>query len=314
LRAQHLNAVKAVGMLTDAKVKGLQIGSKEIEFAPGPPKAGKFNVNVGTAGSTSLVLQALMPAMAFTSDRVFVEIVGGTNNPLAPAIDYLQHILLPTIEKMGYRGSIELLRRGFYPRGQGIVRAFADPVKTLNPIILKEFGHVRKIRGLSYSSRLPSHIVERMAQGAKRTLQNSGYENFEIELECLQPEHGRCAVNPGCGIILFAELSSGAVIGSDSLGKPGKPAEKVGQEAATELLKQLSAKAPVDKHLGDQLIIWISLARGTSIIHVSELTLHTITCIEVSKKIVGATFDVQGKLGEPAVITCKGIGLENKYL
>ncbi len=314
LRAQHLNAVQAVAKLTGARTAGLQIGSKEVEIAPGPPKAGNFQVDVGTAGSTSLVLQALMPAMAFAPGKVLVEVKGGTNNPQAPAIDFLQNVLLKTLSRMGLKASIELIRRGFYPRGQGIVRASTEPVKTLSPLKLTDFGHVTKIHGLSYSSRLPPHIVTRMAKTAEQTLREASYQNVEIELECLGPGDRRCAVNPGCGIILFAELSSGAVMGADGLGEVGKPAERVGKETALDLLKQLRSGAPVDKHLGDQLIVWASLAGGESILRVSELTLHTLTCVEVSQRIVGAKIEIKGEMGSPSTIMCQGVGLTNRWI
>ena len=311
LRAQHMNAVRALAQLSDAEVTGIGIGSKEIEFDPSSPRGGSFKIDVGTAGSTSLVLQALMPVMSFSPSKTFVEITGGTNNPMAPAVEYLQEVLLPAISKMRYKGSIELLRRGFYPRGQGIVRAAVEPIKTLKPLIIERLGEVKEIKGLSYSSRLPAHIVERMARSAERIITGAGYKKVEIELEALQASQGRCAADPGCGIILFAKSKEGAIIGADSLGELGKPAEKVGTEAAEELLRQLRSGAPVDKHLADQLIVYMSLADGRSTIRTSELTLHALTCIHLSEKMVGARFKVEGKEGASSTVICDGIGLEN---
>jgi RNA 3'-phosphate cyclase len=307
LRAQHLNAVKAIGLLTAAKIEGLNIGSHQITFEPGPTLGGRFGVDVGTAGSTSLVLQALMPVMAFSPEKVSLEITGGTNNPKAPAIEYLQNILLPTIGRMGYHGSIELVRRGFYPRGQGLVRANSASIEGLHPVTLTEFGSVTKIWGVSYSCRLPQHIVERMARSAQKRLAQEGYD-AAVELDGLKENDSRCSVDQGCGLILFASLSSGGRLGGDALGRLGKPAEKVGEEAALNLLDSIRRLAPVDKHLGDQLIIYASLADGKSRIRISELTLHTLTCIEVCKTLLGVGFDVEGKLGETAEISCNGSG------
>ena len=314
LRWQHLNAVKAVAMLADAQVEGLELGSKEISFFPGNIKEGPFNIDVGTAGSSSLVLQALMPVAAFASGGVSVEIRGGTNNPKAPPTDYIQMVLLPTIAKMGFKGSVNLLRRGFYPRGQGIIRTEFEPVKRLGPIISTRSIGTKRLFGLSYSSRLPSHIVERMAKSAKETLSKNGYKNTNIELEVLQSNDSKCAVDPGCGIILLAELTSGSILGANTMGKVGKLAEKVGEEAATGLLIQLKSKAPVDKYLADQIIVYMSLANGVSKIRIAELTLHTMTCIEISRRILGANFGIEGELGYPATITCKGIGKENESI
>lgn len=311
LRAQHLNAVRAIGLLTRAKTEGLNIGSNQLSFEPGSTGGGSFRVDVGTAGSTSLVLQAMMPVMAFCDTEVSLEIAGGTNNPKAPTIEFLQSAVLPRIAKMGYRGSVDLVKRGFYPRGQGLVRASSRPADRLNPVVLTEFGSVVKVWGLSYSCRLPRHIVERMGKSAQRLLMQEGYD-ADIQLESLQINEHRCAVDPGCGLILFASLSSGGLLSGDALGRLGLPAEKVGEGAVSNLLQGLKRAAPVDKHLGDQLIVYMALAVGKSEIMVSELTLHSLTCIELCKMLLGVNFEVEGKLGELARITCTGAGIVNR--
>lgn len=308
LRPQHETAVRAVAQITGAEVKGLKVGSSELEFSPKKAKGGKFLFDAGTAASTSLILQSLMPTMIFSTESSQIEIHGGTNNPWAPIVDYIQEALLPTIVKMGFRGSIELVRRGFYPRGGGIVKVNTSPIERLDPLVLKEFGEIRRIYGLSYSSRLPIHIVDRMAKSATKTLQDAGYDGTTIRRECLRPSDRRCAIDPGCGIILFAELTSGAIIGSDSLGKINKSAERVGYETARSLIEQLKTSCPIDEHLGDQLIVYMALADGFSEIRVGELTLHTVTCIHVSEQVTDAKFEVFGEVGKQATITCKGIG------
>ncbi|MEM2910110.1 MAG: RNA 3'-terminal phosphate cyclase [Nitrososphaerota archaeon] len=312
LRPQHLTAVKAVAWLADAEVKGLNIGSSEVVFMPRRLRDGKMVFDAGTAGSTTLILQSLMPAMAFAEERVEAEIRGGTNNPMAPTFEYLSYVLLPILRRMGCNFSLELMRRGFYPRGQGVVRVKSEPVDYLRPIRLTEFSGIEKISGISYSCRLPSHIAERMARSASKFLGENGYENVNISLEVLQQGMPKCSADPGCGIILFARTKDGHIIASDSLGRLGVPAEKVGEEAAADLVKQLNAKAPVDKHLGDQLVMWVAIAEGHSEYRVTELTLHTLTSMEVCKRLAGAEFVVNGVLGEPATISCKGISLMRK--
>ena len=312
LKAQHLNSVKAVAILSDSKVEGLKFGSSEISFFPGTIKGGSFKIDIGTAGSTSLVLQALMPAASFASNKTLIEIKGGTNTLNAPPIDYIQEVLIPTLKTMGFRDSVNLVRRGFYPRGQGIIRSKIEPVKKFIPIQLTEFGEVERIYGLSYSSNLPSHIVERMAKSAEETLSKNGYDDVNIECEVLQSKHKKCALDPGCGITLVAKLTLGSILGANSLGKIGKPAEQVGIEVADNLLNQLEKGVPIDKYLADQAISYISIADGKSTIRTTELTLHTLTCIEISKKILNTKFNIEGELGKPALIECEGIGLENQ--
>lgn len=310
IRPQHETAVRAVAQLSQAEVKGLNIGSTELEFHPHQIRGGKHLFDTGTAGSTSLVLQSLMPAMAFAEEETSAEIRGGTNNPLAPPIEYIQEVLAPTLAKMSFKATINLAKRGFYPKGGGIVHAKAKPTKKLNPINLTEFGETRRIHGIAYSSKLPNHIVERIAKSAEATLKDTDIE-VSIEKEQLWPQDSRCAISPGCGIVLFAETSTGAVLGSDSLGEIGKPSEKVGREAAETMLRQLEAKAPADRHLEDQLIIYMALASGRSELRVEEVTPHTVSCIYVANAIADADFETAGEKNRLTSIICRGIGLEN---
>ena len=310
LAPQHVTTVKAVAQLTNAKVNDLKVGSTRLDFSPNISNCGELYFDTGTAASTSLILQSIIPIIAFSTKQVHVELRGGTNNPWAPTIDYLQEVLLPTIMNIGFKVSVKLIRRGFYPKGGGIVQAIINPIEKLNPLILKEFGGIRRIYGLSYSSRLPSNITEKMTKSANKTLQDYKCVAAIIQNESLQPSDNHCAISPGCGIILFAELSSGAIIVGDSLGDIGKPAEQVGFEAAKSLYEQILTCSPVDKHLGDQLIIYMGLANGCSEINVSQLTLHTITCIHILEKMIPIHFKVVGEKNKPTIITCEGIGLK----
>ena len=161
LRPQHLAAVASVAELTEAEVEGLKVDSQEVEFTPRDLRSGSFKFDIGTAGSSTLLLQSLLPLAAYAPGEVSMEIRGGTNNPLAPPIDYLQRTLLPMLGQMGFKGRIELLCRGFYPRGGGSIVAEVQPVKRLRSIQLLEFSEVCSVRGLSYSSRLPRHKIGR---------------------------------------------------------------------------------------------------------------------------------------------------------
>ncbi|MEM2927260.1 MAG: RNA 3'-terminal phosphate cyclase [Candidatus Bathyarchaeia archaeon] len=316
LRAQHMAAVSAVSELTGARVEGLSMGSQRLLFIPGQPKAGSFSLDIGTAGSVTLVLQALMPIMAFSPGRVSIRLKGGTNNPMAPPFEFLKEVLLPILKRMGFEAELRLLRRGFYPKGGGIVETYAYPLKSLKPLVLTEEARLERIWGFAYSARLPRHIVERMASSATKILEKAGYGSFlkGVEFEVLDSLDEGCSISPGCGIILFAELTNGSRIVGDALGEPGKPAEAVGKEASEKLIKQLETLRPVDRHLADQLVPWIALAQGSSRLSVCELTLHTLTCIEVVRRIGGLGFEVQGSLGKPSTIACEGMALKNPFL
>lgn len=314
LQPQHLVAIKAVAELSGAEVKGAELGSGEIEFTPHQLRSGDFRFDIGTAGSTTLVLQALMPSMAYAPGKVVVEVVGGTNNPFAPPIEFLQYILLPSLRRLGYEASVEIFKRGFYPKGGGIIRAYSNPVKKLRPITLIDRGEVTKIRGYSFTSRLPSAVGKRMASGAKTVLRKKGYRDISIENESRKYWEARCAKNEGSGIFIYAETATGDLIAADALGKKGTPDQSTGWDVAQALLRQLETNAAVDRHLADQLIVWAAMADGTSTIRTTRLTSHTMTCLEVSKMILGTRYQIDGKVNDPATITIEGKSVENKAL
>jgi RNA 3'-terminal phosphate cyclase (ATP) len=312
LRNQHLSAIKAVAKLVEAKVTGLEVGSQSITFDPGPIISKDFRVDIGTAGSTTLVLQALLPALSLATSGVKVTLSGGTNNPLAPSTDYMERVLIPTLKLMGYDCRVELVRRGFYPRGGGEVRIISNPACNLKPLHLTEASDVQSIKILSYSCKLPSHITDRMAHTASEMLRRNNFESLETEIQSIQANDPNCSLDPGCGLVIVVQYGSGAVAGFDGLGERGKPAEKVAEEVTSDALRHLNSPSPIEPHLCDQLIVWMSLAPGLSELRTSELTLHSLTCMEIARKMVGVEFQVQGKLGDAATIRCNGSALHRE--
>jgi RNA 3'-phosphate cyclase len=313
IRPQHLKAVEAVAKLANARVRGLELDSTEITFEPGRISGGDYRIDIGTAGSTTLILQAIMPAAVFAEAPVKYEIRGGTDNPLAPPIDFWRNITLPALKYMGYRGEVECLRRGHYPRGGGIIRAQVEPVLRLRGVQRLEPGKITRISGIAHCVRLPDHIAKRMAHAAAKILLRAGYSNVEIRTETHDPSRDP-HLGPGTGITLWAETEEDAVLGFSALGKPGKPAEKVGREAAEGLMKQLKTGMSVDKHLTDQLIPYLALAEGESEITSTELTLHALTNVALVERILNVRFEVEGEMGNPGRIKVRGLGKVNPAL
>jgi RNA 3'-terminal phosphate cyclase (ATP) len=303
LRNQHVTAIKAVAAVADADVEGLELGSSEIIFVPKRRKGGTFVFDIGTAGSTTLVLQALLPVLAFSEGQSNVTLIGGTNNPMAPQIDYFLHVLNPMLFRMGFSYELTLVRRGFYPRGGGIITVAVEPISSVEPINVVEVGSLGIIYGISHSTNLPEHVAYRQAGAAKAFLEHAGYPDAVIDVEPWREGEGRSA---GSGIVLWAETSTGGIISGDALGERGKPAEKVGRDAAADLVKQLGTGAPVDRHLGDQLIIWMAMARWPSTIRPAEITLHALTTIKIVEHVTGCKFAVKGYEGTSGVIQCAG--------
>jgi RNA 3'-terminal phosphate cyclase (ATP) len=295
LMPQHLHAVKAVSQLAQARVGGLEIGSEEIDFHPQKLEGQNLEVDVKTAGSISLVLQAVMiPAMRVDTPFT-VTVKGGTDVRWSPMMDYLKNVTLPILGLMGYQGHLQIERRGYYPRGGGLVHLEINPTPQLEGLKLTQL-QVKRIRGVSHATRLPSHVARRQADRARQVLAEQGYD-ADIELEVNQD-----ALGPGSGIVLWSE-GQGRVGGS-AMGERGKRAEKVGEEAARELLFHLERDAPLDSHLSDQIIPYLALT-GDSQVKVAQITSHTLTNIHVAEKITGARFQVQEEPDGWAMIQLK---------
>lgn len=301
LAQQHLTGIKAMQKITNAEVGGAEVGSTEVKFSPRAIEPGKYVINVGTAGSISLVLQTLLLPCAFAKDAIELKITGGTDVAWSPSMDYVRHIFYQIVAKMGYRVKIEVLKRGYYPRGNGEVVAKVFPVEKFKSLQLVDGGNLIKIKGIAHSSNLPCHIVEREIKAAKSAL---GRE-CEIAGECSK------YFSTGTGITLWAEYES-SVLGGSAIGEIGKPAEKVGEEAARMLLEEMQSNATLDSHMGDQIIPYIALAEGESEIAVSRLTNHLKTNIYIVEKILGSRFEISEREGKH-YISVEGVGFKNEF-
>lgn len=302
LAQQHLMGIKAAQDMTAADVKGLYVGSTAVEFVPGGIKEGSYAIDIGTAGSVSLILQVLLIPGAFSSGAVNITVRGGTDIKWAPPADFLKEVICPLLRKAGFKADIEIVKRGYYPKGGGEVRVKISPVKKLTGFALIERGSPVKVAGVAHSSNLPSHVLEREIKAAEDALK--GYE-CSIRAVC---ETGFASGN---GITLWAVYEN-SILGANALGEIGKPAEKVGGEAAAKLLEEMNSGAAVDKHAGDQLIPYMALADGTSEVTVSELTRHLKTNIGIVERILGSKFTIS-KHGKLHRISVKGIGFENEF-
>jgi len=310
LQAQHVVAVKAVSAISDAETPGLAQGSRELVFLPRGRASGHFSFEVGTAGSIPLILQALLLAAAFAPSQLEFEITGGTDVKWSPTIDYLRLVQFPILQVMAYNQiSIDVERRGHYPKGGGRVSVTIEPPRILQGIRFLEKGRLLKVEGISHCVKLPSHVAERQTKAASEKLRINGFSNVTIATETY-PAHQDPHLAPGSGITLAAKFDNGLVIGADSVGERGKPAEKVGQEAANKLIIELSSQAPIDSHMGDMLIPYMAVAQGRSEIQISEITLHTMTNIKVAEMITDTKFEIQGDLHQPGKISVYGVGLK----
>ena len=303
-----MTAVKAVAALSDAETSGLQIGSTELFFAPRKTMSGSFRFDVGTAGSISLVLQALMPAAAFSSGETEFEITGGTDVRWSPTIDYVQFVILPMLAKLGYTAELKLIRRGHYPKGGGRVSVKVQPCKGLRSLVLNQRSDIKMVHGVSHCVKLPSHVAQRQASAAQELLKKLDSVNVLIRLETYPPETDP-HLAPGSGIVLYTGEECHTVLGADRVGERGKPAEEVGREAANQLTQEVKSGAPVDMHMSDILIPYLAVADGKSEFRTSQITMHAITNAKMAELVSGAEISIRGELGSPGTVAVSGISL-----
>jgi RNA 3'-phosphate cyclase len=308
LRNQHLHVIKAIAEIANAKTMGVSKGSEKISFFPSNLQGGDFNIDVGTAGSLSLLLQAIIPVAAFAPEETNLKLRGGTDVKWSPPIDYMSKVYLPMLEKIGLSAIICIGRRGHYPKGGGLVSCQVDTIDHLEPIRFKydESITIESIEGKAHAVQLPRHISERMIDTATSYLVKKGYTVGKIEDESYEKRYDP-HIAPGAGITLWAKTNVGTIIAGDALGERGIPAETVGRKAAQNLDNQLQTGHPVDYHLTDQLILWMALQKKEAIIDTTKITSHALTNIEIVKQLVEAYFTVSGEKGQPGIIKYKPV-------
>ncbi|MEM7821867.1 MAG: RNA 3'-terminal phosphate cyclase, partial [Candidatus Aenigmatarchaeota archaeon] len=303
LAAQHLMGVKTAGEFCNAEIKGLELGSTEIEFIPKSFSVTDRKIDIGTAGQISLLLQTLTPLLIFSIKEVTLDITGGTAGLGAPTIQFVKYVTFPLLSKLNIPlPEIEIIREGFYPRGGGRIKIKFKPVKKLNAINLTNPGKIEKIKGISIAGSLPEHIATRQAESARKYLEERNFKDVEIKSEIVE------TYSQGTSITLWAECEN-TVIGSDYIGKRGVRAETIGEECAKGLVRSLKSDAALDKFMSDQILIFLALAEGNSEVKVEEITEHCITNMRVCEQILGVKFKVDEKSKR---IEVEGIGLENK--
>ena len=300
LLAQHLTALNAVGKLCDAEIKGNELGSMEIEFSPKEISGGSLSLNVGTAGSTALVLQALMIPAIHCEKALDIEIKGGTVNKWAPSVYYLQNITLALLRRIGYNAEIILHKHGFYPRGGGLIEAKIQP-SVIHSMNWLKSGKVLEITGLCLASQdlKEAKVAERMQKISRQGIFREFQKSPKIKTEYVQSD------STGCGIDLVAVYEN-SVMGGNSIGEPGKRAEKVAKEALQELIEVHERDAFLDKHMADQIIPYMALGtvndRKESVVKLTEITGHVRTNIWVVERFLPVRFSINE---EEKIIKCK---------
>jgi len=281
--------VLTAAKICNAETKGAKLGSKELWFKPSHIEGGEVHAEIGTAGSIPMLLLTILPLCAFAKKAVRLHVIkGGTDVRHAPTINYIKHLLLPMLERMGPKLKLNIQKYGYYPKGMGEVTLEVEPSAELKPLKLEAFGALNEIQGISVCTFLAERkVAERQAKAANKILKAHGYET---QIKVINDKSN--PLQKGSSLVLWAKTSTQALLGGDSIGELGKPSEVVGREAAENLMKEIKAKATVDIHLADMLVPYVALAKGESVYLCRSMTEHLDTNIWLAQKILGVEFEV----------------------
>ncbi|MDG6997600.1 MAG: RNA 3'-terminal phosphate cyclase [Nitrososphaerota archaeon] len=282
LRPQHLQSVIAASKLCDGRLGGASVGSTEIIFAPREPiRSFTGSIDTGTAGSISLIAQTIIPISIFCGTKLVTVITGGTEVSNSPTIDYLERLVFPIYRQIGADISIQVARRGYYPRGGGIVKLSCTPGQPNSQIEFEEQEREEQTKILSVSRGLPNHVSERQLDSAKSTLLSSNMRQITSELD-----YAGDSASPGSSVLVY-RADRHSLVGGSSLGEKGKRSEVVGREAAVSFLQESEASPNVDSHLSDMLVTLASCLKGESQFTTPVITEHFKTNSAVAQQITG---------------------------
>ena len=309
LAKQHLSCVQAACKICNGKSHGAAKGSKVLDFQARPVHSGDFHFDIGSAGSASLVIQTLLPALFLANKPSTVTVTGGTHNPLAPPFDFLSETFLPAIRTAGFQGDCKLLRHGFFPAGGGKITLRVQPRQKQSPvpappvsmqtqvqanqtINLCDSGQEFRINARIYTAKLPIHIAHRQ----QKLLLQSGLNIQNIE-------HTEVRDSQGPGNAVCVRLLVGAEPAAarccdkrttvfTAFGMRGKPSEQVISEVVDLAKHFIDSGAAVDSFLADQLLLYMAIANG-GCFTTDRISEHTKTNIEVIKKFLPVDFTIE---------------------
>jgi RNA 3'-terminal phosphate cyclase (ATP) len=291
LRPQHVTAIKIIADLFHAEFENLKIGAEWIRFLPSDKfNGGSVKFDIGTAGSIPLILMSVVPAVSLSNNSLQIEVIGGTDVKASPTIDYIKHVVAESYRSIGIKFSVDVLKRGYYPKGGGVVQSTIHACKSPGTIELLASRHIEP-KIISVCSNLPLHVVKRQISSAIIALEKKEIRcsNYTASIES--------SISPGSSILVYSASDFGLYVGGDSIGQLGKRAEAVGKEAADRFLESMLVHAAVDPFLADMLVLPLALSKGTSRYRIGRVTQHLLTNLHVASEIIGCKYsiDQQGR-------------------
>jgi RNA 3'-terminal phosphate cyclase (ATP) len=290
LRPQHLTAIKIIQKITNAEVIGAEIGSTELKFIPGNVKSLELIEDVGTAGSISLILQVLIPVVAISQKKLDLKIKGGTDVLWSPSIDYTQYVLREAYSRMGIKFSLELCKRGYYPKGGGEINLH------VNPSNLKSISFTkRKTNSVKLICTYSKISIEKIRNEVEEIKQKLTEENFIVETEIKNEE----AIDSGASMLIYS-IDEHSIIGIDAL------FDKKTQKFDLNIDEFIKNSVGIDENLADMLVVTASLGHEKTIFQVKEISKHLETNLFVTSKITGCKYGI-GKLTDGYEVIIEGV-------
>ena len=285
LMRQHLTAVNAAVEICGGHATGAALGSRAITFEPQPVRPGEYRFDVGSAGSATLVLQTVLPALLIAEGPTSLILEGGTHNAWAPPFDFLERAFLPLVNRMGPHVEVELDRHGFYPAGGGRFRVHIQPARTLTGFDLAERGEVRQCRARVLLANLPEHIARREIG---TIVDKTGWRAKWCDVVAVE------SAGPGTAVILEV-VSEHVTEVFTAFGQQGVKAERVAADTAKQANEYIAAGVPVGEYLADQLMLPLGISawqgHGGSY-RTLPLSLHSTTHIDLLREFLGIAIEV----------------------
>jgi RNA 3'-terminal phosphate cyclase (ATP) len=286
LLRQHLTCVLAAQQVCDAELEGAELGSSRIRFTPGKIKAGKYHFKIGTAGSTVLVCQTLLPILVMAKQRSEIILEGGTHNGMSPSLSFFEHSFLSVLKNMGIECDISVSSLGFYPAGGGKWQITIEPIQHLSAICLHESGYhwLNKFENCSITvllSKLSKKVAQREVATVKKELNWSGVSEIQ--------HVNTLSAGNSLQLSIHAPTHSSQF---EVLGEPGLSAERVAQTAVESVKEFAQSQSAVEEYLADQLLLWLAIC-GSGSFTTMQPSLHTITNIAVIKQLLAVEIKVE---------------------
>jgi len=285
IKAQHYVVIKSIEEMSDAKTENLEIGSTKLTFIPGKFKMGNYKFDIGTAGSITLVYQALILASLKTDKKLNIKLTGGTDVKWSPSWDYFKHVFIPLVKKIGVKVDVNLLKRGYYPKGGGEAEINISPGSHLKTLKLDKETEFSKIKGIVNIAQLSTNISKRIKNSAIRSLLRN---NLQPDISVEENK----TLSPGTGITIWTDTKD-IILGSSVIGERGISSEEIGRNVVNDLLSEINSKSTVDSYAFDQILPYLAIVKGESKCIVKQISNHAQTNMWLIKQFLDTDFQAK---------------------